>query len=86
MRMFVVNVKSIGRSRRKTERSKINKTVLYPTARIKFELLKRRQESEKSKFDISSVVKTVLKDISDIILPFIFFRNRKLNFNNKTVV
>ena len=41
-----VKSKSIGTTRRKIERNEMNAIVLYPTFRIRFELLKKMQERE----------------------------------------
>mgnify|MGYP006892993008 CR=1 FL=1 len=43
---IAVKSKSIGTTRRKIERNEMNEIVLYPTFRIRFELLKKMQERE----------------------------------------
>ena len=43
---IAVKSKSIGTTRRKIERNEMNAIVLYPTFRIRFELLKKMQERE----------------------------------------
>lgn len=54
-----VKSKSIGTTRRKIERNEMNAIVLYPTFRIRFELLKKMQERENNTVDVRKAIKIV---------------------------
>ena len=60
-----VKSKSIGTTRRKIERNEMNAIVLYPTFRIRFELLKKMQERENN---TGLTIKESLIDIAPTVL------------------
>ncbi|MFQ9547129.1 MAG: hypothetical protein ACLRZ6_04115 [Lachnospiraceae bacterium] len=48
-----------GTTRRNIERNEMNEIVLYPTFRIRFELLKKMQERENNTVDVRKAIKIV---------------------------
>ena len=55
----ITDLRKIYTTRRKIERNEMNEIVLYPTFRIRFELLKKMQERENNTVDVRKAIKIV---------------------------